>query len=54
MIGSREDFTSNEKKMVNAPKLMIFEGHKTSGLVEMTFGKNSLLEEWKLSEVMEH
>nr|XP_012422705.1 PREDICTED: uncharacterized protein LOC105758211 [Odobenus rosmarus divergens] len=27
---------------------------KTSGLVETIFEKNSLLEEWKLSEVIEH
>lgn len=42
------------KKIINSPKLRIFEGHKTSGLVEKIFEKNSLLEEWKLSEVIEH
>lgn len=42
------------KKMVSSPKLMIFEGDKTSGLVERTFGKSSLLEKWKLFEVMKH
>lgn len=42
------------KKIINSPKLRTFEGHKTSGLVEKIFEKNSLLEEWKLSEVIEH
>ena len=34
--------------------MQIFEGDTTSGLVEKIYAKNSQLEEWKLSEVIEH
>lgn len=43
------------KKIINSPKLRIFEGDKTFGFIEKIFEWNiELLEEWKLSEVIEH